>query len=183
MEGGKMRGFWRYGIGLVPRKRNRRGRKDNKEVSGVKDAKVKKEEAKNKRYIKDINDAKSVWGTKDKKDYAVAMDDFAKHMRKYIGETVTVIAKSGGASGKSFTGLLSNVSPYYIQLLSQTGPKPFCILTNACNNWKKAICCNNYSAGAKPPFAGCSHIWTRNAYGAVIYIPVEKIVSFIHNSL
>jgi len=178
-------------------------KKDIKEKEEVKKEEFKNKEAKDIESVKALESIKNLKGVRDIKDIHVAannpgigesganpsMDieirryDFAKHMINHIGETVTVFVKSGGSSGKSFTGMLYNASPYYIQLLSQTGPTPCCIFPNACNNEKKAPCCNNLRTGAQLPFTGCNHAWTYNANGAVIYIPTEKIVSFIHNSL
>ncbi len=106
--------------------------------------------------------------------------EFAKHMRRYIGETVTVFVRAGGASGRSFTGVLMNVTNEYIRLVSQIGPVPSCGLARVC----KVACCRCYYKARAPYTLGRSTpVGILGRAGSIVNIPVKKIVSFIHNPI
>ncbi|MCX7708480.1 MAG: hypothetical protein N2484_01375 [Clostridia bacterium] len=99
-------------------------------------------------------------------------------MSAYIGETVTIFVRGGGASGMGFTGILLHVNDEYVHLITRIGPPPACSLGNGC---------------FRPHYPGISPMlyysryfsWLHNgvkAIGSAAYIPVNKIASFVHNN-
>lgn len=55
----------------------------------------------------------------EKQDYA----KFAAHMKRYVGETVTVFVKCGGPSSAGFCGVLLSVNDEYLRLITRIGHK------------------------------------------------------------
>ncbi len=127
---------------------------------------------------------------------------------KWAGTTVTIYTKSGGASGCGFTGVLILCNPCFVRLITCIGPAPCCSLGSSC----VTPCCptfiNNETGGIrKSPrsgfgdgrrngrcFSGCCGGFGRGLgsgavsnvianVGAVVDIPVESIVAFVHNAI
>lgn len=101
-------------------------------------------------------------------DSSCAANIFILNMYKYIGETVTVFVNSGGISGLGFTGVLLKVYNTYIELITVIGPAP------------DYAFCNNCTYETDCRFAALKNNYVKTL-GAVIFIPVDKIVSFVHN--
>lgn len=95
------------------------------------------------------------------------------HMKKYVGQTVTIFTVSGGASGCGFTGVLLAINPCYVRLMNRQGTPP-------ANPLSETICPDRghgYGPGGKydttPTFV----------VGSVCDIPIDKIASFCHNAV
>ncbi|HHV29851.1 hypothetical protein [Acetivibrio mesophilus] len=135
---------------------------------------------------------------------------FSGLLSNYIGETVTIFTKSGGQSGAGFTGVVLSVNECFVRLITRIGPPPGCALGNACSGFDVG---NGYERGIAPEGGGCgisggyaagygkgySPILPANENGAVtaggwngypVYtvgsvtdIPIDSIVSFVHNAV
>lgn len=90
---------------------------------------------------------------------------FNCHIRKFIGETVTVFTTSGGASGDGFTGVLLAANCDFIRLVVRKGSAPDYPIGGNFNRYRRHHdhCC--YRAGA------------------VIDIPIDMIAGFVHNAI
>jgi len=92
---------------------------------------------------------------------------FNCHIRKYIGETVTVFTTSGGISGRGFTGMMMAANCDFIRLVVRRGSAPAYPFGGNFNRHKdnryKDDCC--YKAGA------------------VVDIPIDRIAGFVHNAI
>ncbi|HOQ37027.1 MAG TPA: hypothetical protein PK033_04165 [Acetivibrio sp.] len=95
---------------------------------------------------------------------------FSFHISNYIGETVTLFVESGGMTGTGFTGILLYANEVYVKLLTSIAPAPFCPLGNPC--------IFNFSYFIRNPNP---YVNSMRDMGAVVIIPVNKIVSFVHN--
>lgn len=103
--------------------------------------------------------------------------DICEHMRRYLGETVTVFTESGGESGQGFTGVLALVTPRFIRLIVTIGTPPddpfwyrgYESREEMDGHHRRERCC--------PPhrrFCGL---------GSIVDIPCRKIVAFVHNAV
>lgn len=105
---------------------------------------------------------------------------FVEHLRRFIGETVTVFTTSGGESGSGFTGVLTYVAPEYIRLVIAVGAPPECGLGNACD-----FGCDGFEGRRGGSFR--RRFPTRRfpffGLGSVVDIPICRIASFVHNTL
>jgi len=132
-----------------------------------------------------------------------AGENFAAHLAKYIGETVTIFTNSGGQSGAGFTGVVLSVNNVFVRLISRIGPPPGCALGNACTGFKVGYGHGGgcgisgdfgaYGGGGSGPVYPASEVgaftaggW--NGYpvytvGSVTDIPISQIVSFVHNAV
>jgi hypothetical protein len=99
-------------------------------------------------------------------------DNLVDHLRRYIGETVTIFTTSGGQSGQGFTGVILSVNNCFVRLITRIGPAPGCALGNACNNYGRSW----YGSD------DCKGRDFRNL-GSVTDIPIDKIASFVHNAV
>lgn len=106
------------------------------------------------------------------------LPDFVRHMAGYTGKTVTIYTRGGGMAGRGFTGILIRVNSIYIQLIIHAGPAPACSLGNSC------------SPGPASLFPGCTNTsifgygnGIVRSMGTSAYIPTDKIVSFVHNTI
>lgn len=127
---------------------------------------------------------------------------FAVLLAKYVGETVTIFTKSGGQSGAGFTGVVIAVNECFVRLISRIGPPPACSLGNACTNFNvgygyggmygSSPCgiAGGYGQGQFGPasYLGSISAGGWNGYpvytvGSVTDIPIESIVSFVHNAV
>lgn len=125
-------------------------------------------------------------------------------LSNYIGETVTIFTNSGGQSGAGFTGVILSVNNVFVRLITRIGPPPGCSLGNACTGFKvgygwdgydngcgiTGAYSNGYDAG---PIAPASEIGALGSggwdgypvytVGSVTDIPIDRIVSFVHNAV
>lgn len=121
-------------------------------------------------------------------------------LAKWSGTTVTIYTTSGGASGCGFTGVLILCDPCFVRLITCIGPAPCCSLGSTC----ETCCC--------PTFDNCDPLGRRFSggrfgggfggrfgfrdgfrdgfrnncicnVGAVVDIPVDRIVAFVHNAV
>lgn len=106
--------------------------------------------------------------------------DFALHISKYIGQTVTIFVAGGGASGLGFTGVLAGVTAEYIKLITKLGPAPACSLGSACLT-VRSLSYNFYPYYYR--YFGMPGYGAVNTVGSVACIPVSRIVSFVHSSI
>ena len=81
--------------------------------------------------------------------------NFASHISKYIGKTVTVFINAGGPSGCGFTGVLSYVDNTCLILIISIGPPH-----------------DFYVPRADKIF---------NHIGSVVYILISSVTAFVHN--
>lgn len=105
--------------------------------------------------------------------------DICEHMRRYLGETVTVFTESGGESGQGFTGVLALVTPRFIRLIVTIGTppdEPFMfrdfddeIERDYDDRHRRQRCCPRHRR-----FCGL---------GSIVDIPCRKIVAFVHNAI
>jgi hypothetical protein len=132
--------------------------------------------------------------------------NFASLLANYIGETVTIFTSSGGQSGSGFTGVVLSVNACIVRLLTRIGPAPGCALGNACTGFNhgydhgKGAGMGGYGAGnGYPAGYGAGYVLPANVNGAataggwngypvstvgsVADIPIENIVSFVHNAV
>lgn len=100
--------------------------------------------------------------------------NFANHLAKFTGQTVTIFTTSGGISGSGFTGVLMSVNSDFIRLLTKIGSAPPCSISNPSSNFSNnnshyySNSCNNNGNYSK---------------GSLVDIPISSIVSFVHNSI
>lgn len=127
-------------------------------------------------------------------------NDFTAHLAKYVGETVTIFTRSGGASGSGFTGVVLSVNKHFVRLITRIGPAPGCALGSACNGYddKNGYAAPEYYGGncgkgyggyyggdynqggyGYESGAGMCH----RGLGSVTDIPIENIVAFVHNAV
>ena len=104
---------------------------------------------------------------------------FASHIMKYIGQTVTIFVVSGGVSGSGFTGILMTANRCYIRLLTRIGTIPSCSLGNSCFPCFTA----NYNYISFEYAGYMSGKRFVSNMGSVANIPIDKIVSFVHNTV
>ncbi|MCX7746101.1 MAG: hypothetical protein N2645_04280 [Clostridia bacterium] len=120
---------------------------------------------------------------------------FTALLANHIGETVTIFTSSGGQSGSGFTGVILAVNACFVRLITRIGPPPGCALGNACSNF--GVGYGSHGAGhggyGAGPIAPANELGTLaaggwNGYpvytvGSVTDIPVDSIVSFVHNAV
>jgi hypothetical protein len=111
-------------------------------------------------------------------------EDLIRELRRFIGQTVTVFTTSGGESGRGFTGVLMSVtSDPIIRLVTSFGPAPACALGSCCD---KKRCGHNFQEDDDEDDDMVQNTFecgvVRNV-GAVVDIPVNRIVAFVHNTL
>lgn len=135
---------------------------NEKENYGCREKEDKCEKDRDKKYEKEYE-----------KDYEYEDCDcrFARHLRKFVGETVTVFTASGGVSGCGFTGFLIDVNCCFIRLVNKQGTEPTCPLGSSC-------CCEKEDG--KGDMQKQKNYYT---VGSVTDIPVDKIVAFTHNAV
>lgn len=115
-------------------------------------------------------------------------DEFVKHLSRYIGKTVTIYTTSGGQSGLGFTGMLLSVNNCFIRLSTRVDPAPDCSLDNGCAGYLERSYGSNHSCYAY------HRNYRNNGYyenfesnesgvGTVADIPINRIVSFVHNNV
>ncbi len=111
----------------------------------------------------------------------------ARHLCKYIGESVTVFTTSGGVSGCGFTGVLLSVNSCYCRLVTEFGAPPVSpIAENVCGglNNQGGGCGGGCDCGCG--CGGGNNGNRRDDYrrlGSVCDIPIENIAAFCHNAV
>ncbi|MBP1755677.1 MAG: putative rane protein [Firmicutes bacterium] len=101
-----------------------------------------------------------------------------EHMRRYVGETVTIFTTSGGASGCGFTGVILSVNPCFVRLVTEQGLPP--------TNPLAENVCGEMDNGPERGQGGFCKGRDRMPYrtvGSVCDIPVDRIVAFCHNAV
>ena len=121
-------------------------------------------------------------------------------LANYIGETVTIFTTSGGQSGAGFTGVILSVNKVFVRLITRIGPPPGCSLGNACTGFNVGYGWGGYDNGCgitgaygSGPIAPASEIGAVTSggwdgypvytVGSVTYIPIDRIVSLVHNAV
>ncbi len=103
----------------------------------------------------------------------VFSENFAEHIGKFMGQTVTIYTTSGGASGCGITGVVIACNPCFVRVVTCLGPAPCCALGSDCNT----CCCPTFCGGFRGRH-GCV-----STVGSVADIPVDRIASFIHHAI
>lgn len=105
-----------------------------------------------------------------------------RHIRRFVGETVTIFTTSGGASGCGFTGFIVAANPCFVRLVTDQGMAPS-------NPLAENICPDIDSTpggGMRGMGGGCgkgnSHEHMRTV-GSVVDIPIDRIAAFCHNAV
>jgi hypothetical protein len=99
---------------------------------------------------------------------------FINHIRRFIGETVTIFTASGGESGSGFTGVILAVNCDFVRLVTDQGSAPTSPIEpiyDECENN------GNYNNNMNYERHHCYNV------GSVTDIPIEKIVAFVHNAV
>lgn len=104
---------------------------------------------------------------------------FAANLANHIGQTVTIFTTSGGESGRGFTGVLASVNCDFVRLIDRIGPAPGCALGNCCDK-RHGSERDFEQGGTLPNGISCN---PNNSLGAIVDIPVNRIASFVHNSV
>lgn len=97
---------------------------------------------------------------------------FINHIRKFIGETVTIFTTSGGVSGSGFTGVVLAVNCDFVRLVLEQGSAP----TNPFGNLGEDED-DDDNCGRRRRRRHCQRV------GAVCDIPIDRIASFVHNAV
>ncbi|NLN03694.1 MAG: hypothetical protein GX166_02570 [Clostridiaceae bacterium] len=98
-------------------------------------------------------------------------DNLKDDLLDHIGETITIFTKSGGESGRGFTGVLLSVNGCLVRLTTRIGPAPGCALGNACD-----YCFN--SRRSRGDYRGF-----QRDIGSVIDIPIDSIAAVVFNAV
>lgn len=105
--------------------------------------------------------------------------NFVDHISRFMGEVVTIYTTSGGDSGRGFTGVLLGANRNFIRLLTRIGPAPACALGSCCDRGRDRDGNNIGDFGDNQGRPSCRFSNT----GSVVDIPVDRIASFVHNTL
>lgn len=107
--------------------------------------------------------------------------DICEHMKRYLGETVTVFTESGGESGQGFTGVLALVTPRFVRLIVTIGTAP-----------DDPFVYRGYDDGRdrdydehhrRQRYMCCYRPRRFCGLGSIVDIPCRKIVAFVHNAV
>jgi len=107
---------------------------------------------------------------------------FVRHLRRFLGETVTIFTTSGGASGCGFTGVILSVNSCFVRLVTDQGIAPANPLAeNICGDM------DGGGPGARGGIGlgkgGCNGDRPPRIVGSVVDIPVDRIAAFCHNAV
>jgi hypothetical protein len=112
-------------------------------------------------------------------------ESLACHIRRFIGETVTIFTASGGISGSGFTGVILAVNCDFVRLVTEQGSAPTSPLEPVYDNME-CDCNGNYSNSygnyERDRDRGHDRRHCFNV-GSVTDIPIDKIVAFVHNAV
>lgn len=109
---------------------------------------------------------------------------FARHLCRFIGETVTIFTTSGGPSGCGFTGTLLSVNCKFVRLVTHLGTGPTNPLAeNICGNFESvpAEAVGNFTGPGLG--TGPNQMKKHFRVGSVCDIPIDRIVAFCHNAV
>jgi hypothetical protein len=110
---------------------------------------------------------------------------FLRHLREFIGETVTIFTTSGGASGCGFTGVILSVNSCFVRLVTEQGTAPS-------NPLAENICPDINNGGDGRGLCGLGGMgnlgkgngnYNTRAVGSVVDIPIDRIAAFTHNAI
>lgn len=113
---------------------------------------------------------------------------FLRHIREFVGETVTIFTTSGGASGCGFTGIILSVDSGFVRLVIEQGMAPTNPLAeNICGDYDG----NGGRGGCGGDLGGSGgyngrSVRDRNGQrnvGSVVDIPIDRISAFCHNAV
>ena len=103
-------------------------------------------------------------------------------LAKYIGQTVTIFTTSGGESGRGFTGVVASVNRNVVKLITQIGPAPGCALGNPCDCEDSEDSLGGGLGNSRSRSRSRSSFYGYGL-GSIVEIPIERIASFVHNSV
>ena len=97
----------------------------------------------------------------------------AEDLCRFIGQTITIFTKSGGATGCGFTGVLISADCNCIRMLTDFGLPPACPIGSAC-------CGDNFGNGGWGFF---NNNWNNsgnwgNPFGSLCVIPTDSVVCY-----
>ncbi|WP_045165885.1 hypothetical protein [Caldicellulosiruptor naganoensis] len=109
--------------------------------------------------------------------------DICEHMRRYLGETVTVFTESGGESGQGFTGVLALVTPRFVRLIVTVGTPPDDLFMYRMYRREGERECEEHEHHRRHRY--CCYPYPRRfcGLGSIVDIPCRKIVAFVHNAV
>ena len=105
----------------------------------------------------------------------------AEDLCRYIGQTITIFTKSGGATGCGFTGVLISADCNCIRMLTDFGLPPACPIGSACcgndnfGNGGFGFFGNNW--GSPGSMCGGGGAWG-NPFGSLCVIPTDSVVCY-----
>lgn len=88
------------------------------------------------------------------KEEGIILNDFSNHISKFTGETVTIYVIAGGMAGEGFTGILLKANRDFATIID--------VISTDINYLEQSI---------------------DEGLGAIVDIPIEKIVAFVHNTV
>lgn len=107
----------------------------------------------------------------------------ARHISRFIGETVTIFTTSGGASGCGFTGVVLSVNNCFVRLVTDQGMAPSNPLAeNICGEMENGGRERGGLGGLNIGKGGYDKMMMREV-GSVCDIPIDRIAAFCHNAV
>ncbi len=115
-------------------------------------------------------------------------NSFVRHLREFVGETVTIFTTSGGASGCGFTGCILSVNSCFVRLVTDLGVAPSNPLDeNICDEFEGCGGGGRGDVGGinlnRGNGRGHGHDNGRRTVGSVCDIPIDRIAAFCHNAI
>ncbi len=110
-------------------------------------------------------------------------EDICCALKCFIGQTVTIFTKSGGATGCGFTGVLVSVDDCFVRIITRVGGAPTCPIGSTCCGPNEG--CNGYynGWGYSGEYGGKDCCGPYNQLGSICVIPINSIASFTHNAI
>jgi len=110
--------------------------------------------------------------------------DICEHMRRYLGETVTVYTESGGESGQGFTGVLALVTPRFVRLIVTIGTPPDdpFMYNEFFREYYRDFDEDDRESHHRRRYC-CPRPRRFCGLGSIVDIPCRKIVAFVHNAV
>lgn len=108
----------------------------------------------------------------------------ARHISRFVGETVTIFTTSGGASGCGFTGVVLSVNNCFVRLVTDQGMAPTNPLAeNICGEMENGGRERGGLGGLGVGRGGCNEKMMMREVGSVCDIPIDRIAAFCHNAV